>query len=120
MSQTILLVDDDAAVRQLLRTILQQAGYRVSEAHDGNEALRHPDLDGAALVITDLMMPEKDGLDVIRKVRQLYPDKKLIAVSGFYGAELLDAARHMGANVVLPKPVGQNELLQAVRDLLDR
>lgn len=100
--------------------MLQHEGYRVHEAQNGHEALQHPELPAAELVITDLMMPEKDGLEIIRKVRQLYPDKKLIAVSGFYGTELLEAARHMGADVALSKPVRQEDLLRVVRDLLNR
>jgi CheY-like chemotaxis protein len=90
---TILIVDDEESVLKLLRTILTHAGYAVIEAANGRQALEKlaqpPRVD---LMITDIVMPEQEGLEMLRALRRQRPDLKVIAISGAYGGEYLEAA----------------------------
>lgn len=117
----ILIIDDDSKIREVLRQILEHAGYEVVEASDGGEGLRlyrerQPDL-----VIMDIVMPRKDGLETITDLRIEFPGSKIIAISG--GGRLdpkpyLELAEGFGANRLLTKPFGHEEFLKAVEDLL--
>ncbi len=98
----ILVIDDDALLRGAIRVVLESAGYEVIEAGDGDAGLRlHREL-GADLVVVDLFMPERDGLEVIRAVRAEAPQAKIIAMSGGSSLQLdlLDAATAFGARPV--------------------
>lgn len=119
----ILLVDDDEFVRGILRKALVSAGYEVEEAPDGKKALASYRQQASDLVITDLVMPEKDGLEMIRELRSLDPAVKIIAMSG--GGRMLGpaqlylaSARIFGAVRILAKPFNASALLQAVSDVL--
>jgi len=106
----------------LIRRVLAGEGYGVSEAHNGEEAINSYRLEPADLVITDLFMPEKDGLELIRELRSLYPDAKIIAISGGEHRNTgiyLRAAQALGASRTLAKPFSTEELLAAVRDALE-
>jgi CheY-like chemotaxis protein len=117
----ILLVDDDPRVREVLRQALAMAGYDVVAAADGEEALAAYAAAPADLVITDLMMPRKDGVDTIRGLRARHPVPKVIAVTATRGRfNRMTAARHVGAQHTLIKPFGMSDLLTAVRDVLAR
>ncbi len=117
----ILIIDDDLKIREVLRQILEHSGYDVMEASDGEEGIRlyrerQPDL-----VIMDIVMPRKDGLETITDLRVEFPASKIIAISG--GGRLdsklyLELAEGFGANRLLAKPFGHEELLKAVKDLL--
>jgi CheY-like chemotaxis protein len=117
----ILIVDDDDDVRTSLRRILERAGYGVLECANGHEALQvlaaaHPDL-----IITDVYMPEMDGIEFLLALREAEPDLPVLAMSGGSLAPadfVLEDAAHLGANLVIQKPYEMNELLGAVRDLL--
>ena len=104
-SGTILVVDDDAAIRSLFHKILARAGYRVMEAADGAQALAAMSEGGVDLVITDLVMPEKEGIETIVEIRKSYPQVKIAAVSGAFGGKYLEAASLLGADAALAKPV---------------
>jgi DNA-binding response OmpR family regulator len=117
----ILIVDDDDSVRVVLRQALVRAGYEVIEAADGNEAVRLFKEAPAKLVITDILMPDKDGIETIQEFRRTNPGVKIIAISG--GGRIdpkmcLLMAKMVGANRVLPKPFQAQTLLAAVRELL--
>ena len=117
----ILLVDDEESMRLSLSAVLEQAGYNVAAAADGAAALKMYREQGTDLVIIDLFMPEKEGLETIREMRQMCPDQKLIAISG--GGRLVDGdylalARALGATKTLYKPFSAEEILRAVADLL--
>jgi CheY-like chemotaxis protein len=117
----ILLVDDDARVRDVLQQALAMAGYDVVAAADGEEALAAYAAAPADLVITDIMMPRKDGVDTIRGLRARHPVPKVIAVTAARGRfNRMTAARHVGAQHTLLKPFGMSDLLTAVRDVLAR
>jgi CheY-like chemotaxis protein len=115
----ILLVEDDPRVRQLLHQALAMAGYDVLATADGVEALAAYTAAPTDLIITDLMMPRKDGVETIRGLRRQHPAAKVIAVTAARGRfNRLIAARHVGAHRTLLKPFGMNDLLAAVRDVL--
>lgn len=121
MTGRILVVDDERMVRLALRSILEPEGYHVLEAADGEIALRLYRKEEIDVVIIDVLMPERDGLETILQMRHLSPDAKIIAVSGGgqYGLlELLDVAKGLGARIALSKPFEKQELLAAVQELL--
>jgi CheY-like chemotaxis protein len=119
----ILVVDDDALIRNCLRMALQGAGYEVVEAGCRDHALREFRRQRADLVLCDLFMPGGDGLDTIRELRSEFPDVRIIAMSG--GAlggklNLLPAAEFLGAVTVLAKPFKLATALAAVERGLDQ
>ncbi len=119
MSHSILVVDDSDVVRDVIRRSLQQAGYHVSEAANGNEAVRAASAAPFSLVITDILMPEKDGLETIMYLRRTTPNTRIIAMSGAGNELYLSDARGLGATAILPKPFSQQTLLDLVRSVLD-
>jgi CheY-like chemotaxis protein len=119
--KSILVVDDDAGVRELLRFILEREGYDVTEAANGKEAIRRYRRKPADLVITDIIMPEQEGLKTILDLRRSHPDVRIIAISGGgrYGlSDYLEEASAFGADETFAKPLDRGELLKAVRKLL--
>src|SRR5947208_9312841 len=96
----ILVIDDDALLRGAIRVVLESAGYEVLEAGDGNAGLRLHREPGADLLVVDLFMPERDGLEVIRAVRAEAPQAKVIAMPGGGGRQpaLPDAAAAFGSS----------------------
>ena len=114
-------MDDDELLRSALRVVLEAAGYEVMEAADGNAGLRLQRQQGADLVLVDIFMPERDGLEVIRALRTEIPQPKIIAMSGGGQPgqiEVLEAAVAFGAARTLLKPFAPRELLMAIRGLL--
>ena len=119
---TILLVDDDQQFRSMLGAVLSRAGYEVQEACNGNEATEMYRSHQPDLVITDLIMPDKEGLETIREIRHDNPGVRIIAMSGGgrNGFEnYLRVAKAFGAQVVLDKPFSHQEILEAVRTSLE-
>ena len=117
----ILLVDDDAALRKLLCLNLTKMGHSVAEATNGKEALTTQESDPAELIITDLIMPEKEGLETIKELRKKYPATKIIAMSGggrVSAADYLKIAKMLGADKVMTKPFSFQELADAVAEVL--
>jgi two-component system, chemotaxis family, chemotaxis protein CheY len=120
VSQNILVAEDDENVRLLIRHSLEREGYDVSEAVNGAEAIRAVDAAAFDLVITDILMPEVDGLETIMHLRKRIPALKVIAISGYENALYLTDARGLGAARVLSKPFKLNVLLALVRDLIGK
>src|SRR5215831_11647328 len=103
----ILLVDDDDVSRSAVQRMLERAGYTVRSTGQGSQAIGLYQAERADLVITDLIMPEKDGLEIIQELRQLDPQVRILAISGggrVEAEEYLSVARKFGAIEVLPKP----------------
>ncbi len=122
----ILVIDDDDLVRNLLCIIIEKEGYEVITASNGKEGveffLRHsPDL-----VITDLIMPEQDGIETIIELKRIMPELKIIAISGggqlgpgHVGAlDYLSVAKTFGACKILSKPIERLDLIAAIRESL--
>ena len=115
----VLLIDDDDAMRVLLRTVLEGAGHRVQEAANGIEGLRVFREAHADLVITDIYMPGCDGLEIIQMLRRVNPGIKILAVTGRSDTpDFLKVARMLGASSVLRKPFEMGVFLQTVERLL--
>ena len=115
----ILVVDDEAGVRGFLRKVLEDDGYEVIEAGDGKQALRQARAAHVDLVITDLVMPELEGIETIRALRREVPGVRIIAISGAFGGQYLTMAQKLGAAAVLNKPVNAELLLARVAELLN-
>lgn len=117
----ILLIDDDNSFRTMLGLTLAHFGHVVIEARDGKEGLELFPAARADLVITDIVMPEKEGLEVLMELRKQQPPVKIIAISG--GARnrstgYLQIAEALGASKILEKPFSNGELMNAVNELL--
>jgi len=117
----ILLVDDDDDFRKMLHKMIERAGYAVQDASNGKLALdlyrEHP----CDLILTDLVMPEKEGLETIAELRRFNPHIKIIAMSGGGGSGprgYLDLAKKMGAKRTLAKPFSHQEILDAITEVL--
>jgi DNA-binding response OmpR family regulator len=116
----ILVVDDDFQMREMLGVILERKGYDVKTAPDGKAAMQLQSKKPFDIVITDIIMPEKEGLETISDLRRGYPQLKIIAISGggrHRPEGYLELARQLGADRVLAKPFGSWEILGAVREL---
>lgn len=121
MTQRILVVDDDGDVRELVCRMLEQDGYEAVPAEGGRQALERLDLIAPDLVITDVVMPEVDGFEVLLKLRHLAPRAGALVMSG--GGRVapdlyLETARRLGASAVLRKPFTRAEMLAAVHQIL--
>src|SRR5690349_13999571 len=115
----ILIIDDDAQVRLLMRMRLEAAGYDVEEAKDGAKGLDAFNRQPADLVLTDIYMPKKEGLETIREFRRLNPKLKIIAMSGGgIAGDFLPLAKKLGAAQTIRKPFDNEMLLEAVREVL--
>ena len=120
--KTILLIDDDELVRFSIRFVLERAGYRVIEADNGRKGLAAFDDETPDLVITDILMPEMDGMEVLTEITlNKAPQVPILAISG--GGKLdadsyIETARGLGAASVLAKPFGNDDLLSMVQSLL--
>jgi CheY-like chemotaxis protein len=117
----ILVSDDDERIRQATLEILQDEGYEVAVASDGDELIRAYREQAADLVLCDLFMPGKDGLEIIGELLKSFPQARIIAMSGggYSGLlSVLQIARHLGAKDILAKPFGRTTLLDVVRRVL--
>jgi len=113
----ILVIDDEPLVREIFGIILKRAGHEVVIAANGSEAVAIHRDQPAHLVVTDILMPEMDGLETIEELRLRSPGLKIIAISGgskICNVDLLSLATKYGASAVLRKPVENAELVQSV------
>ena len=118
MSQCVLIVEDETRIRELLSRKMEQCGYRVSEAQDGKEAIRILGEEEVDLVISDIMMPEQDGLEVIMHLKKEHPEIQIIAISAPGNEVFLNSAKALGASRVFQKPFGLDEIARAVQELI--
>lgn len=118
---TILVIDDDKSVREFIRTALDDGGYRVLMAGDGEQGLDLFREENPDLVIKDIAMPRKGGIETIIAIRREQPDAAIIAISGGSrgNSDALRAARLLGARDVLAKPFGVRALLSCVHRCLE-
>ena len=118
----IMIVEDDRDLREMLKISLLKMKYTVIEASNGKEALLHFKPGITDMVITDLIMPDEDGLKVIMKIKEIKPSTKVIAISGGGKAgpgNYLSLARALGADEVFSKPFSVHDLLKKIEELLN-
>lgn len=117
----VLIIEDDIDFRKNLNALLKSAGYEVIEAQNGKEGVRKYRDNPTDLVITDIFMPEKEGLETIMDIKTEFPASKIIAMSEMGKVchhHYLDTAKTFGATKTLKKTIGEAELLSIVDDLL--
>jgi DNA-binding NtrC family response regulator len=119
----IVIIDDDSAIRGTLRRILERVGHEVGEAAEGEAGMRLVGERPPELVITDLIMPEKEGIETIQELTERFPNVQILAISGAGGNEgesgPLTDAMLFGAHAVLPKPFSVEQVLQTVAGLVE-
>ena len=116
----LLIAEDSADMRESLKLLLERAGYEVAVAADGACALELQRRQPADVLITDIFMPDQDGLETIQEFRHEFPQVRIIAMSGGgarVGGRYLDIAELAGADAVLRKPFEVSDLLRALKDL---
>ncbi|HEB33134.1 MAG TPA: response regulator [Spirochaetes bacterium] len=117
----ILIIEDDDQTRRVLKIMLEREGYDVLEADDGLEGIKLFRENAVDLIITDIIMFEKDGVTTIMEVRKDSPNVRIIAISGGarVGPEVyLQLAKRVGADYALTKPIDRKELLNTISELL--
>ena len=121
--QQILLIDDDRDLRAMLTRALSRFGYAVTEAENGREALSRLEAATFHLMVTDIIMPDMEGIELILKLRRSMPQLPVIAMSagGRIGPDsYLSLAKRSGAAVTLVKPFGIDEFIAAVKSVLEK
>ncbi len=114
----IVVADDETGVRGFLRAVLDRGGYEVIEAADGEQALQAARAGGVGLVITDLVMPKREGIETIQALRKEMPAIRIIAITGKFEGPYLQMIQFLGADAVLTKPVRAELLLAKVAEVL--
>jgi len=115
----VLVVDDEAPIRKVVRKQLERAGYQVVEASNGAVAMEQLQTERVDVVITDILMPEKDGIETIIALRGEHPGIKIIAISAPTNQLYLETALRLGADLAFPKPFSLEDLERAVDGLLE-
>ena len=115
---TVLVIDDDALLREAVRAILEQGGYNVREAADGEAALKFLAANPIDIVLLDILMPRKDGIETLLEMKKQFPGITVYAMStgsGGKGHDFLSVAAKFGADGILYKPFSPNDVLTLVR-----
>jgi DNA-binding response OmpR family regulator len=118
----ILLIDDDDHFREMFAELLKREKYEVIETNDGRHAVQLYENHQPDLVITDIIMPDKEGIETILDLRKKFQDIKIIAISGGGRTNAMDnlrSARLLGANLTFEKPFDNREILGAIKGLID-
>ena len=118
----ILIIDDETNILLMLKKMLERAGYEIDLASNGEEGLRLFSNASFDLVITDIIMPEKEGLETIREMRKMQPEMKIIAMSGggkISADNYLETAKIFGASRIMEKPFTQQAMVSTVKELLE-
>ena len=122
-TRKVLLIDDEELIRLALGEILENAGFQVYTAESGTEGLRAFEADRPHLVITDIVMPDCDGLEVIMSIREKAPDTRIIAISGGGNTlpmkNCIEFARNLGVTRAIQKPIRPDLFLEIVREVLE-
>lgn len=117
----ILVIDDNPEFRDILRRHLEANGHRTVLAGDGEQGLALLEREAIDIVLTDILMPQRDGVEVLRETKRRWPGLPVIAISGggwIKATELLGMAERLGADNVLQKPVRRDDLIRAVDEAL--
>ena len=111
----VLIIDDEDAVRFTLRKFIEAEGHVVVEAVNGDDGLKQFETNDVDLVITDIIMPDKEGIETIVEIKRDHPDVKIIAISGggrMGSTDFLEVAKKLGADEILPKPFTRSDVLE--------
>jgi CheY-like chemotaxis protein len=116
----VLVVDDDQAILDIIKLWLENEGHAVSLAMDGDEALDSLNNEEFDVMITDLIMPKTEGIQLILEIRRTHKNIGIVAISGGgrNGANYLESAKKLGANSILSKPLAQSDVISAVENLI--
>jgi YesN/AraC family two-component response regulator len=118
----ILVIDDELPIAVMLKRMLERTGHEVAIASNGVEGLKLFETFCPDLLITDIVMPEKEGLELIIDLKKNNPDLKIVAISGggrFQYDGYLTSAKHLGANLVFSKPFDHKEFIKGISELLE-
>lgn len=119
-NRNVLVIDDDEGIREICADILAQAGFAVSVAETGAAGADQIRRNSFRVIVTDIVMPDKEGIEIIREAAELRPESAIIAMSGAGNSSVyLKMARALGAKTVLGKPFSEKELLAAVSFALE-
>lgn len=124
--KAILIVDDFEEISEVMAQLLEADGYYVVTALNGKAAIKLLDADQFDMIITDILMPEMDGMELVGKAKELSPDVKVILMSGGGSRSSVDydylgvSQKLTGANAILKKPFSQDELIEKVRGEFSR
>jgi DNA-binding response OmpR family regulator len=119
-SATVCVIDDDELVRRTICSALEAAGYATVQAEDGIEGLKTIERTNARVAVIDIIMPSREGLDIIVEATRRFPSLKILAVSGggrIGPTEYLEMALQLGAHDMLSKPFHNKDLIQKVKQL---
>lgn len=120
--KTVLIIDDESLVRATVARMVEREGHRVVQAANGLEGIRAFDREKVDLVVCDIIMPEKEGIETIGEIRRKDPSVKIIAISGGGRTEnvnFLEMAQRLGADHILAKPFGREEFTALLRKSLE-
>lgn len=112
----VVIIDDEAQVRRALGNVLLQSGFDVEEASNGQKGMALLENEPVEIVLTDIFMPDKDGIETIRELKRRWPTVKIIAMSG--QPYMLPVAKVLGADQTLAKPFERHCLLNAIHSVL--
>ena len=113
----VLVIDDEADICALLREALEREGHEVLTAYDGRAGLQLYQAHRPAVVITDVFMPRRSGIDLVLELGRMDPPPRMIAISGVAGSSFLEAAREANVARTFVKPFDVREVVRAVREL---
>ena len=117
----VLVIEDNADLRDLIQTYLEEEGYEVSSAADGRDGLQQQRNAPSEIVVTDIFMPGKEGIETVFDLKREFPDTRIIVMSGgpslVQGMDYLGLARELGAARTLAKPFTMRQLADALREL---
>ena len=117
---TVLVIDDEAEIHEFLRFVLEREGASVLEACDGGQGMEIFGQKNVDVLITDLVMPEKEGIETIMRVKASRADLKIIAMSGALHNDMyLKIAESLGAHETLRKPFSRQQVLESIRRVMD-
>ncbi len=119
--KSVLVVDDEPGMREMVKQLLLNEGYHVLEASNGKHAMEFLKNETPELVITDIIMEEMDGVEIILEIRENYPDVKIIAMSGgnkISSEDYLESASELGADRIFTKPFALSDMLNAIKELI--
>jgi DNA-binding NtrC family response regulator len=116
----VLVIDDEPVIRDAVRLVLGSEGFRVAEAETAGAALAHDALRDCRLVLCDMMLPNADGVELVREMRRRRPELAIVLITGYATAEHAARAIEAGASAFLAKPFDDVELMDLVRQVLPR